>query len=105
MFCKKTSKVCSKKYSHTPNYIRGILGDDSGNLRKKFNALSERQKWRHTKYMRSFPKEHIRFISKKQFKSKDAQFVLDFLRKHPEHSKSIRQFCESLEKPKKKVHE
>ena len=52
--------------------------------------------------MRSFPKAHLNFVSRKQFKSKDAQFIVDFLRKHPGHAKSIRKFCESLENPDKK---
>jgi len=39
----------------------------------------------------------IDFIVQKKLKSDDALFIYDFIQRHPEHVKKIRQFCEEIE--------
>jgi len=39
----------------------------------------------------------IDFIVQKKLKSDDSLFIYDFIQRHPEHVKKIRQFCEKIE--------
>lgn len=39
----------------------------------------------------------VNFIVQKKLKSDDALFVYDFIQRHLEHVKKIRQFCEEIE--------
>lgn len=66
------------------------------NTSKSFVELGERHKRRKTQEIRNNP-EMIDFVVEKQLKSDDAKFIYDFIRKHPEHVKQVRQFCEELQ--------
>lgn len=65
------------------------------NTSKSFGELSERHKRRRTQEIRNNP-EMIDFIVEKQLKSDDTKFIYDFIQKHPEHVKQVRQFCEEI---------
>lgn len=69
---------------------------EPGKDKKCFRLLSDRQKRRRTEYIRGLPDEHISYAAKKHLKSKDAEFIFDFVKTHPEHAKAIRFFCENL---------
>lgn len=66
------------------------------NRSKNFEHFSERYKRKKTEEVRNNPKM-IDFIFQKKLKSDDALFIYDFIQKHPEHVKKIKQFCEEIE--------
>lgn len=66
------------------------------NRSKNFVDFSERYKRKRTEEVRNNP-EMVDFIVQKQWKSDDALFIYDFIKKHPEYVKKIRQYCEEIE--------
>lgn len=66
------------------------------NRSKNFADFSERLKRKRTEEIRNNP-EMLDFIIQKKLKSDDALFMYDFIQRHPEHVKKIRQFCEGIE--------
>lgn len=98
----KTNKAWLDKEFELPDSVLNLILPSSlrtsyvlPNTSKSFVELGDRQKRRKTQKIRKNP-EMIDFILEKQLKSDDAKFIYDFIQKHPEHMKQVRQYCEEI---------
>lgn len=94
----KANKAWLNKEFKIPDSVLNLIPSSSHvlpNTSKSFGELSERHKRRRTQEIRNNP-EMINFIVEKQLKSDDTKFIYDFIQKHPEHVKQVRQFCEEI---------
>lgn len=97
-FITKNKNWLDSEFSYPDEILNSIPTSSrmSSNKSKNFADFSERYKRKTTEEVRNTP-EMVDFIVRKQLKSNDALFIYDFIKRHPEHVKKIRQFCEEIE--------
>lgn len=67
---------------------------------KSFEQLSDRQKRRKTEHLRNCSDEMFNFVLNKKLRSDDdGVYIFNFIQNHPQHIKTIKEFCENLSKP------